>query len=229
MLALYVVSSELENKEAVRHEVAAVTAGFPIVEFVSNILEAEAAVAVHRDVTDGSVILVASGGTEAIINQIVFQTAKPALVWANPENNSLAAALEAYAALKARFPLKIVYSSLDAGQAAAGLESFDHTAAAIASIDRGVVGCLGAPSPWLLTSHGVQSFRSFKTRVVSLKLDRLLERYDLVPAEAAERVVAALRAKAAAVDSREQDLINSARLYLAMKDLAEEHNLTALT
>lgn len=229
MLGLYVVLSELEDKEAISRRVSSAVEGFETVEYVSNILHAETAVSAHRDSTDGSVILVASGGTEAIVNQIVFQSSKPVLLWANPENNSLAAALEAYAALKNRFPLKIMYAPLDGEAAAGDIQNFRHIASAIARIDRGVVGCLGAPSPWLLTSHGVQSFKNFRTHIVSIKLERLLERYDLVPSASAQAAVEELRARTARIETSEKDLLSSTRLYLALKDIAAEQELTAFT
>ncbi|MBN1424925.1 hypothetical protein JXA88_10245 [Candidatus Fermentibacteria bacterium] len=229
MLGFFAVFSELEDMETLRQRVAAAAGGLGVIDYVSNILQAERAVSARRDAIDGAVILVASGGTEAIINQIVFQTAKPVLLWANPDNNSLAATLEAYAALKTRFPLKVAYAPLGGDEAVSVIDGFAHIAAAIARIDEGVIGCFGAPAPWLLTSHGIHSFREFKTRIANFKLEKLLERYDLVSASQAHAVVHSLASQAAVIETTDADFLDSARLYLAMRDMIEAHQLTALT
>jgi L-fucose isomerase-like protein len=229
MNALFVVLSELEHRVTIEKRVRDTVKTFDIVEFLDSILVAEQAVTKYHAALSGATILVASGGTEAIINQVIYQLAKPTLLWATPENNSLPAALEAYAALKERFPIKIHYAPLESPSATMEIQSFNRVCDAIEQVDHGTIACIGAPSPWLLTSHGIKAFQNFTTAILKLRLHELLERADQMNDAAAEAAHTRLSDTIPCSSVAPKDVLQSIRLYLAMKAMATEYGLAALT
>lgn len=229
MNALFVVLSELEHRATIEKRVHETVKTFDVVEFLDSILAAEQAVTTYREALSGATILVASGGTEAIINQVIYQLAKPTLLWANPENNSLPATLEAYAALKDRFPVKIYYSALESPSAIMEIQSFNRICDAIDYVDQGSIACIGAPSPWLLTSHGIKAFQSFTTTILRLRLNEFIERAEQINDTKAKAVHDRLMETIPCSKVAPSDVLQSARFYPAMKAMAVEYGLAALT
>lgn len=229
MIGLFVVMSELEQQEIVRERVNHLIREFGVVSYVRTILEAEDIISQHREEISGSVILVASGGTEALINQIVYQNAGPTLLWANPERNSLPAAIEAYAALKSRFPMRILYSELDSEDAHAEIRDFISISDSIKAVDSAVLGCIGTPSPWLLTSHGVRTPSPFETEFRKIRMEELTSRLHAINADAARSMAEELQQQFLSNACTENDLMTAAKLSLALRDIIEEFGLSAVT
>jgi len=229
MIGLFVVMSELEERNAVERKLNARIKEFGIVSYIRNIMEAEEVTSRHNDTVSGIIILVASGGTEAIINQIVFQSGKPVLLWANPEQNSLPSALEAYAVLGARFPIKLIYAEIGSNDANTEIRRFIRISDAIRTLDNSVIGCIGAPSPWLLTSHGLQSVDTFKTEIKRIKTDELIARLDIVEEASTKPVLEYISQSIPNIDVSADDIQRAAAVYVALKRLVVEYGLTAVT
>ena len=229
MVGLFVVMSELEERSAVERELNPKIKEFGIVTYIRNIMEAEEVTSRHTDIVSGIIILVASGGTEAMINQIVFQSGKPVLLWANPERNSLPSALEAYAVLGSRFPIKLMYAEIGSEEAKIEIRRFIRISDSILALDNSVIGCIGAPSPWLLTSHGLQSMDTFKTEIKRIKTDELISRVDTVDEASTKPVLEYIQESIPNHDVPSDDIKRAAAVCVALKSLVTEHGLTAVT
>jgi L-fucose isomerase-like protein len=226
---LFVVLSELKHRSTIEKKTRETVKLFDIVEFLDSVLVAEQTVTTHRETLSGATLLVANGGTEAIIRQVICGLAKPILLLANPENNSLPAALEAYAALKDRFPVKIHYAPVESPSATCEINSFNRICDAIEHVDQGTLGCIGTPSPWLLTSHGIEAFRRFSTTILNLPLNELIERAEHMNSAEAKAAHQRLVETVPCSNIAPSDVLQSVRLYIAMKAMVVEHDLTALT
>ena len=236
MIGLFIVASGIESKEKLEKRIHGRIAHILenmdnsyILEFLNDPDEAEKTLKIHSPKISGSIILVASGGSEELIEIIVETVPKPVLLWANGEKNSFASSLEAYSVMKKKFPIKILYSSLESKDIVADIKRFIKVCETIEELENSIVGCVGKPSTWLLTSRGINSFGNFKTQLLNIKIDELVKLVEKTDDMDTQELYESIKQTAKNIKVYNTDLIYSIKVYLAMKKLIEQHDLDAIT
>jgi L-fucose isomerase-like protein len=179
--------------------------------------------------TVGVLALVVTGGTEPLIQHLV-DLGKPTMILAHESLNSLPAALEALSSLREGPRPRLVVT-----RAAADLEQvqqFATAAKAVARISGYRLGIIGGPSPSLTYSQpdSEKLLQRLGIRLIQLPMDELRSAYE----GASEPLIVSLAAEIKSKeDSSKQitsdDSRKSSAIYVAMKKIAEEHNLNAMT
>lgn len=186
-------------------------------------------------------IFILTGGTEGVVLEALGRIqptirARPVLLVAHPEHNSLPAALEILARLRqdgGRGTLVLLKGPEDR----AGRDSLLRHIRIIAAADRVAalrIGAVGEPSEWLVASS--QDARtvaaSWGSTLVPVSIDDLRRKIEAVRASG-EKPDKEARDFWADADSRtgpsEADLAKSYDIYRALRLLAEERTLDALT
>jgi L-fucose isomerase-like protein len=229
MIQIAVVFSSLEKEEDVRRRIT-----FPVKEgmklsYVSGAGATDNALFQEDDGLSGLVVVVASGGTEALIQDLVAGTRKPALLLANPCRNSLAAAMEAYAVLKEDCPVKLAYAEHGSAAEQAEITRFVWVARALHHLHHARLGCLGAPSDWLLTSRAVDGFDTLGTELVHLAMEELLRRLRMTDPERGRELSGTYRHRFSCRDVGPPAVDQAARLALAVEAMARDHALDGVT
>jgi L-fucose isomerase-like protein len=183
--------------------------------------------------------LVATGGTEGEVMRLREARAasdphEPVVLIAHPGNNSLPASLEVLARLQQQgLRGRIVY--LAGPDDEAGLASLGRVMddLAVARALRGTrIGLVGEPSDWLVASmpdHDVLRDR-WGPVVVPVPLDEVIGRLEGVRAGEAAAAAAALGDGAEGVaEPSADDLAQAARVWMALREVAEQYALDALT
>ena len=180
-----------------------------------------------------SIVAIATGGTESTTLKLYEIGDKPLVLIATGLANSLAAALEAVAALRAR-------------GAAIQIEYFDKWN--LVDIDRIIakanelrrlytirgarIGVLGKPSPWLVASSvdHTSASRKLSVEFVNIPLKEVIESFENIELSQADITRASKIAKhAARVEIRKKALNDAYKLYLAIRNLVERYRLDAIT
>lgn len=210
-----------------------------ILEGLKNVLEipnliidvktAEAAVKALKDKICGGIIVVSTGGTEKLIRTISAGLNNPVLIWANPFNNSLPSCLEAYAVLKDQnLPIKIFYSAIDLS-AIPKVNSFIRISKAIHRLES-KLGCVGRPSPWILTGKSRKLTKEkIGPEIFYLELADLLNLLKEVDVNEAKKLAGEMENWFGEIEVATDDIVNAAKIYLAMRLLILKHDLSAIT
>ncbi len=176
------------------------------------------------------VILVATGGTEQAVAEIIKNFTLPVLMIAPNQKNAVAASLEIYSVFKHKknILLKYVNSPL---QLDIVLNDFIDAANAIYKINKAKIGAIGSASDWLLTSKDLDSFGDFDTELKYIPTERLIELVDEIKPD--EEVVKEFSDKLNEYSQNgkvsEDDIIQSGRVYSALKKISNNLNLQAVT
>jgi L-fucose isomerase-like protein len=200
-------------------------------DLITNPVAAEA---IARDLEgriSGAIVAVATGGTERSVEAIAANLEVPVLILANPFNNSLASSLEAYAVLRERgAAVKLFYSPLDPSIVPA-IKSFVQVCKTIHKLRESRLGQVGEPSPWILTSKdGGLIKERIGPEVIRLEVAELLALAKEVNPSEARKLAEELKGKfGVVVEPSMEDLVNAARVYLAMREILSRHDLSAIT
>lgn len=183
--------------------------------------------------------LVATGGTEGTVLRLREARAatdphEPVFLVAHPGNNSLPASLEVLARLQQEgMRGRIFYlkgPEDEAGLARIGRAVDDLVAGRALRSAR--IGLLGEPSDWLVASMPDRAtVRSvWGPDVVPIPLVEVTGRLAAVPAAEVAAAVASLTGAAeGVVEPTQAELEDVARVYVALRDIAEEYALDALS
>jgi len=175
-----------------------------------------------------SIIINTSGGTEDFINIIVSECRSPVLILADNKRNSFASSIEAYAYLKNRYPVKIGYAeSID--EKIKPVEIFCNVLTAIEKINNTRFGLIGDPSDWLLTSKAIIDFGKFETSLIKIKIDRLINEVEKISDDSTLKMITNWKSIYKNIFVDDESLVQSAKVYLALKNLANEFQLNLLT
>lgn len=233
MISIYTLTSPLHDEKAV----SVVTR-----EFLGSLnLEHSFRDADYSDygTADLSLIYVRTGGTESVFHgllpQLQRQSSEPFYLLTSGKSNSLAASMEILSYLR-QHGLKgeILHGSPDyVRRRAMLLARVGEARRRLKGIRLGIVG---NPSDWLISSNfDAERIRSrFGIELVSVSMDQLLQRFDRVGSatvasevEAYARQIAPLRTSDSA--AIKQSLTDAMRIYVALKQLAEDYDLQGLT
>jgi L-fucose isomerase-like protein len=190
----------------------------------------------HKDIdklnpTDFSLVFIATGGVERLVTQCFESLPHPIILLADGMQNSLAAAMEISAWLRARGMkseilhgepaditkrIQVLYTNFQAQHQLIGMR----------------VGVLGAPSSWLIASNVdyLLAKRRWGVEYVDIPLERVYERYDQITDDQVGQACAAFAGKALAVrEGSPEDLLKAMRLYRAIRQVCEDEQLQAVT
>jgi len=185
------------------------------------------------------IYLVATGGAEQKILRLRDERERsmpgePVLLLAHPGNNSLPAALEVLARLQQDGKRgRILY--LKGPQDAPGLQEVAEAAAGLRAfheLRRARIGLVGPPSDWLTASSPDPEVvrQVWGPQVIPIPIDELGEAMAAIPEKAVEPLGGDLISKAARVrEPGAVEIGDAVRVYLALKRLADEHELQAVT
>jgi len=238
-IGLFTVSSTLAGQLEIGKSVALRASDLlegikPYLEVPDLITSAETAEEVTKGLAgeiSGAIVVVATGGTERSIRAIATNLGKPIMILANPFNNSLASSQEAYAALREQgAAVKLFYSPLDSS-IVPNAKAFIQVCKAIQKLKDCRLGQVGGPSPWILTSKDVDLIkRRIGPELIRLEVAELLNLVKKVDLSEAAGLAGELKNKfGGVVEPSEEDLVNAAKVYLAMQELASKYGLSAIT
>ena len=180
---------------------------------------------------DFSVLFIATGGVECKVIQLFEHLPRPTLLLADGSQNSLASALEISAWLRKRGMkseilhgelreiikrLFILHSNFKAQRQLAGQR----------------IGVMGTPAPWLVASNVdyLLAKRRWGVEYTDISLERVCELYERISDEEVGESCADLAGRALACrEASPEDLLRAMRLYRAVKQVATEERLNALT
>jgi len=185
------------------------------------------------------VLLVATGGTEAVILELWAKRARkspgqPLFLVAHPGNNSLPASLEVLARLQQDGAQGRIFY-LNGPDDAAGLREIAdvlHDNEVRQALGRARIGLVGSPSDWLVASSPDVSTveAAWGPTVVQVEMDEVVKALEAVSDADLEPHVGAFVAGATEVcEPTAGDLGDVARVYLALKKVVDDFKLDALT
>ena len=238
-VGLFTVCSTLAKQDEIGKRVAIevssllgeIKGDLKVSELITSANAAEEIAKGLRDEISGAIVAVATGGTERSIRAIATNLGKPILILANPFNNSLASSQEVYAILREQgLTAKLFYSPLDSS-IIDSVKAFVQVCKAIQKLEDCRLGQVGGPSPWILTSKDEDPIkRRIGPELIRLEVAELLDLVKKVDPNEAEELAEKLKDKfGEVVEPLEEDMVNAAKVYLAMKELASKYNLTAIT
>lgn len=171
-----------------------------------------------RDV-DVIVLYPVTGGTENPLKEFAYYR-KPIILFGDPFNNSIAAAIE----LREYFRDRLIPASL--------VKTFDELKAAILGYeDMGEIldkflgfrlGLIGRTSVWLINEK-------FELPYVHISLKKFYEYYESITEAEGWKAVEEIIAKAKEIkEPQREDLVRAGRIYVALKKIIEDYNLDGL-
>jgi len=182
----------------------------------------------YLDSLSALILVVGSGGTERLALNAIKLTNCPVVLVANNQVNSLAAAIEINAIAKKTRPFKFVYID-NKSIAIEQIKYFLVAANALHKINSARFGLIGAPSPWLISSDGLKSIGSFKTKLVEIEIERLFNKYRKISIDEKENIANPIIMGCASKTVENIEVMEAGGVYLAMKSLIEEERLDGLT
>lgn len=181
--------------------------------------------------SDFAIVFIATGGVERMVISRFEQLPRPTVILADGMQNSLASALEVHSWLRNRgLRSEILHGNLN--NIMKRLFVLHNNFQAALSLRGTRIGVMGSPAPWLVSS-GVDYLlakRRWGVNYVDISLDQIIERYRQISDDEVGDACASLAAKALACrEATPQDLLKAMRLYKAVRQIATEQRLDALT
>jgi L-fucose isomerase-like protein len=175
-------------------------------------------------------LLILTGGVEEEALEAAALLEEPILIVAHPWHNSLPAALELLARLRQEGRQGLILYG-EAEQVASQLALHARVQAAWREFVHSRVGLVGRPSDWLVAS-GVEParLRELGLELVELELGEVLARVRALEGRSFAKEAEELERGASRLGELDRETIEGAiRIYHALRGLAEEHRLSALT
>ena len=181
--------------------------------------------------SDFAIVFIASGGVERTIISRFEQLPRPTVILADGMQNSLAAALEVHSWLRNRgMQSEILHGNLR-GIIKRLLVLQQNFKAANAL--RGTrIGVIGTPSPWLISSGAdyLLAKRRWGVNFVDIPLEQVVECFKQIKDDEVGDLAAHVASQALACrESTPEQLLKAVRVYQALRQLAHEQRLNALT
>jgi L-fucose isomerase-like protein len=183
----------------------------------------------HPD-SDMTLPLVLSGGTELQVLEFLACLDEPALILAHPSDNALAASLEILAIFNADAHIaRLVQATPGWQEELRGLLKMFGARARMKRARLGVFGSreIETVPPWRLTKAVKQVWGP---RLVRFDMDELIDAIGTVDPKEAKDVAFEFAQRARCIFEPEEDALEgSAKIYLALKKLVEQHRLDGIT
>lgn len=172
-----------------------------------------------------TIVILGSGGTEEYAKFLIEASNKPFLVIANSKQNSLAASLEIKSYFSDLKKLKhYYYEFID--EFSSAIENFILVNNAIDEINSSSLGVIGKPSDWLLTSQNVKSVGSFSTKLIEIDVEEINK---IVGSSSSSMVTSTINNQYHDKCVSSSEIVNSSKVYDALKSISKKNNLDALT
>lgn len=182
-------------------------------------------------VVDLSIIFVASGGTENYFKSIYGKLIKPVILLTDGMQNSLAASLEILAWIKECGDNSTILHG-DIGEISSQINYFYQAEKTKERLREAAIGVVGFPSDWLIASgvNYIDAFSKWGVTFKNIELDELSNQIMNTNYYKAEEIAKKFINGAVSVkEPGEKDVIEGAKVYLALKELCDRHYLDAVT
>lgn len=180
---------------------------------------------------DFSLLFIATGGVERLVIQHFEQLPRPTILLADGMQNSLASALEISSWLRNRgMKSEILHGELT--EIVKRLFVMYNNFKAQRQISNSRIGVIGTPSNWLIASNVdyLLAKRRWGVEYVDIPLERVVEYYNKISDEEVGDASAQLAGQALACrEATPDDMLKAMKIYHALKRIAEEDKLSALT
>lgn len=180
---------------------------------------------------DFSILFIASGGVERLVIQHFEYLPRPAILLADGMQNSLAAALEISSWLRGRgMKSEILHGELP--EVIKRIYVLYNNFKAQRNLFGTRIGVIGSPSSWLIASNVdyLLAKRRWGVEYIDIQLEQVYEYYEQITDDEVGEACAEIAGKALACrEANAEDLVKAMRLYRAIKKVAEEERLSALT
>jgi len=180
---------------------------------------------------DLTINFIKSGGSESIFAENVEYLPQPAYLLATELHNSLPASLEILSFLNAEgLDGKILHGEME--DLIVEIEELAAYKKVRDRIAEARLGVIGQPSDWLIGSKVdyQHAAHHWGTEFIDIELEEIYQELERVDSAKAKRIAADFLENAAEiVESNESELVEAAKIYLALKEVITENDLDALT
>ena len=183
----------------------------------------------------GIIINAGAYGFENLTSVLALNTALPILVWCPFQAPQALIPISTFLSFMTNFKNlnRQAFQLLGDPQSEGvkkGLTDFACAALASKMLKRATLGMVGAPCPGMLdTTYSEYHVRRFVPGLLSLDTMELIEAMEAVTEAEIRETMEITRKTFASVAAEESHLATAARSYVAMKRMAEVHNLDAMT
>lgn len=180
---------------------------------------------------DFCLLFIATGGVERLVIQHFESLPRPAILLADGMQNSLASALEISSWLRARgMKSEILHGELT--EIVKRIFVMYNNFKAQRQISGSRIGVIGTPSSWLIASNVdyLLAKRRWDIEYVDIPLERVAEYANTLSDDEVGEAAAKLAGQALACrEASADDMLKAMKIYRAVKRIAEEERLSALT
>ncbi|MDD4503989.1 MAG: hypothetical protein PHS15_04065 [Clostridiaceae bacterium] len=183
------------------------------------------------DSVDLPIVFIGSGGTENYFMNVYSKLPKPVILLTDGMHNSLAASMEILAWIKELGDNSIIlHGSIDE----VSLQINYNYKAYITKkrLNEAVIGVVGFPSDWLIASgvNYIDARKKWGVMFKNIEFHELNQQIEEISFYKAEKIAGDFVNGAVLVkEPNEKDIIEGAKVYLALKELSEEYGLDAIT
>ncbi|MGB9976443.1 fucose isomerase [Thermovenabulum sp.] len=176
---------------------------------------------------DLTLVWIMTGGTEEKFKNIFDYLPRPVILLAEDINNSLAASLEIMSFVSEYKKEKAYLLYNDKDQVLNKIKRLSQITKTISKVALSNIGSIGGPSGWLISSavdyEGVK--RRWGLNIVDITMEEFYKTLESSQGDYDGYFDKALKR----MEPEERDLVNSHRVYNALKSLTEKYRLNALT
>lgn len=180
---------------------------------------------------DFCLLFIATGGVERLVIQHFESLPRPAVLLADGMQNSLAAALEISSWLRARgMKSEILHGELT--EIVRRIFVMYNNFKAQRQISGSRIGVIGSPANWLISSNVdyLLAKRRWDIEYIDIPLERVAEYANELSDDEVGEAAAKLAGQALACrEASADDMLKAMKIYKAVKRIAEEEKLSALT
>ena len=180
---------------------------------------------------DMPLIFIASGGTEEMFQNVYGELPKPIILLTDGLHNSLAASMEIQTWIKGLGEKsEILHGNMD--YIKSKIEMLHSFKEAVRKLQKSSIGVVGFPSSWLIASDVdyIKAKEKWGVTFKNIELTSFYNRIEKVSQDIAKNVAKDfLDNSAGCKEATEENILEAAVVYLALKDLALDNGLSALT
>lgn len=176
----------------------------------------------------GIVILLATGGTEALANEIIKSITLPIIIWGHSCKNSLAATMEIIGYYRDKRTIKLIYGDGDNPKLTKQLKEFSEVCILISQLQQARFGIIGKPSDWLLLAKDTATV-PFKTSFVEIEPSLVTKYVQEIKKKAIQSKLRESWDQFNTEKLADIELDNAYKVNLAIQRIILENELSAIT
>lgn len=183
------------------------------------------------DTVDFTIVFVGSGGTENYLRSIYSILPKPVILLTGGLQNSLSASMEMLAWIREMGDESIIiHGSVD--ETVEQIKYYYKVHVVRKKLKETNIGVIGYPSDWLIASgvNFIEAKRRWGVNYDSIEFNELSSYINKVNQGKANKVASDFIKNACDMkEASEKDVVEAAKIYLALKAMCEEYQLSAMT